>query len=614
MKIREIELESLKDLGKKELNEIRRKAIVDNPLIELPSILLPEVHSLSYYFVSYSHDDYKEVYLDIIGLEEAGLEIWYDRGIPAGKSWRSVAEDYLYPRECKGVILYLGLASLTSDAVLEEIRFAKEYGKPLFVITLPVKEDYLYKDKSTYGKSYSLKEMIEIAKGNGLAMPKPRERELLRNIKEEDIFLPYIMHPSLKKEKIESFTFDEPLFRYREVEEKTDRLRIKISGCNDPKIKVISLSDLPKSKQKEVFGYDFLSASFSNFAFLEGIRVRQHKQIRIGDFAFYGCLRNRFIDVDSLTYVGRNAFMGNLNLRKVVANDLPDVSDSAFAYCEKLSSFEGESVYRVGERAFFSCVKLKEFKGYPKEIGDSAFAYCESLSLLPLSKSTISIGSDAFKFNKRIETVDLDLSSSFLILSSSAFSMMEGLKSARLKTGEKGLPERLFYGCHQLEEVHLNCIEPLDIGPYAFSGDLRLRKIEIEGEVTSIGKRAFVGARHLDTLLSSDSGVLDLKGVTHVGFNAFFGTGIRKVVVYGKEGLEESCFGGMSELEEIDVISLEIYEDELLPLLGDLREREKPLVIATLRRASKWRRKNSGGEKLVAYVRTVHGETLEVYQ
>ena len=60
---------------------------------ELPLDAMPFVQSNEYYFVSYSHLDYKEVYCDILRLQEQGINVWYDRGLPAGRDWEKTAHE-----------------------------------------------------------------------------------------------------------------------------------------------------------------------------------------------------------------------------------------------------------------------------------------------------------------------------------------------------------------------------------------------------------------------------------------------------------------------------------------------------------------------------------------
>lgn len=60
--------------------------IIDNSnsLLELNKEVLPTVHKQNYYFVSYSHKDYKKVMKDILLLQECGINIWYDSDMHIG--------------------------------------------------------------------------------------------------------------------------------------------------------------------------------------------------------------------------------------------------------------------------------------------------------------------------------------------------------------------------------------------------------------------------------------------------------------------------------------------------------------------------------------------------
>ena len=92
-----LDLRSLEKLPLDKQIIVKKYIINHNELETIPIVCLPDVHTTDYYFVSYSHKDYKEVYNDIFDLEQAGLAIWYDRGIPAGNDWKEVATKYIAP-------------------------------------------------------------------------------------------------------------------------------------------------------------------------------------------------------------------------------------------------------------------------------------------------------------------------------------------------------------------------------------------------------------------------------------------------------------------------------------------------------------------------------------
>ena len=78
-----------------------------NSFAEVPMEVLPPSHRESYYFVSYSHKDYKMVLADILRLEELGVNIWYDNEMHIGENWQEIAQLYISKFQCAGVIFYL---------------------------------------------------------------------------------------------------------------------------------------------------------------------------------------------------------------------------------------------------------------------------------------------------------------------------------------------------------------------------------------------------------------------------------------------------------------------------------------------------------------------------
>ncbi|MBR7163306.1 MAG: toll/interleukin-1 receptor domain-containing protein, partial [Clostridia bacterium] len=108
---------------------------------ELTSDILPKSHQEDYYFVSYSHLDYKEVLVDILQMEEQGLHFWYDTDIHIGENWEDIAKSYISKFQCKGVIFYLSKSSINSPACNKEIKYVVDHGINYFSINLPLDEE-----------------------------------------------------------------------------------------------------------------------------------------------------------------------------------------------------------------------------------------------------------------------------------------------------------------------------------------------------------------------------------------------------------------------------------------------------------------------------------------
>ena len=83
-----------------------------NSFLDLNKDIMPSAHKENYYFVSYSHKDYKKVMKDILLLEDQGINIWYDSAMHIGENWEDIAEMYISKFQCKGVIFYLSENSI----------------------------------------------------------------------------------------------------------------------------------------------------------------------------------------------------------------------------------------------------------------------------------------------------------------------------------------------------------------------------------------------------------------------------------------------------------------------------------------------------------------------
>lgn len=90
-----------------------------------------------YYFISYSHKDYKKVFRDIIDFQKNGLKIWYDRGLESGKSWINEVKKKISSYYCRGVIFYISENYLASESCMLELEHVlKLLNKACLFVTL----------------------------------------------------------------------------------------------------------------------------------------------------------------------------------------------------------------------------------------------------------------------------------------------------------------------------------------------------------------------------------------------------------------------------------------------------------------------------------------------
>jgi TIR domain/Bacterial Ig-like domain (group 2) len=88
-------------------------------------------------FLSYANED-REAARALAGLlESAGWTVWWDRRIPAGRTWRSMIEEAL--REMHGMVVLWSTNSVESDWVKEEAEEARALGKLIPVLIESVK-------------------------------------------------------------------------------------------------------------------------------------------------------------------------------------------------------------------------------------------------------------------------------------------------------------------------------------------------------------------------------------------------------------------------------------------------------------------------------------------
>lgn len=77
-----------------------------------------------YIFVSYSHNDSEVVYTDIAYLQNQGMRIWYDEGIPAGEDWDQVVYPRIVSSQCSGIVFFVSPSFFGSRSIAKEIEIA----------------------------------------------------------------------------------------------------------------------------------------------------------------------------------------------------------------------------------------------------------------------------------------------------------------------------------------------------------------------------------------------------------------------------------------------------------------------------------------------------------
>lgn len=80
-------------------------------------------------FISYSHKSSEKVYADLRAFFDKGLNFWYDSGLKYGDEWDKVVEAQIKKPNCRGVIFFFDINSLSGEAIEKEIKLYEQIKK-----------------------------------------------------------------------------------------------------------------------------------------------------------------------------------------------------------------------------------------------------------------------------------------------------------------------------------------------------------------------------------------------------------------------------------------------------------------------------------------------------
>ena len=199
----------------------------------------PPYHADEYYFVSYSHRDYKLVFESLHRLQSGAkhINVWYDRDLGVGRDWETEAGNHICNFNCKGVIFFISENAVLSASIHKEIEFVKNNGKEYLSINLPCE-----KIKGHEGEYLSASKMLTLLKEQGEKVSNyDAKLEVLGETFNDNItFIPFDEHIDLQIAKIYSLKRQQLL----NIKQKT--------GANHPyQFDVISLNDINVTEIRE---------------------------------------------------------------------------------------------------------------------------------------------------------------------------------------------------------------------------------------------------------------------------------------------------------------------------------------------------------------------------
>ena len=496
-----LDIQALESLPKTKQINYKKEIVNGNDLESIPIIYLPTPVSEEYYFISYSHKNYKEVYSDLFDLELIGFPFWYDRGIPAGSNWKDIAIKYLEPFDCKGVVFYISEDALLSDAISKEISFTLENEKSFLVIylgkdtTLTAMIKRLFKEKKITKEKYDF--FLDVFSEDVIYLKyqepaETKKEKILNSLPKQKLLSLQVDEEGNQVSEILDFDVAEPVTENNEKVSYVTLKEIKlyVDGSNNYYLKEIKANDfvdtLSLLHDEKYLDYEDYS---SKLKFVKALPSFKDIGLRciIDRFSFANLKYLESVELPSNIEIGECAFGRTKNLIDVRFVDFGKldrdirIGDYAFNGCERLDHFDFSHVSIIGEGAFRNCYSLKSVKlgeNYTsKEIPFSAFENCIKLNKVELNNDIEVIGESAF-YLAPIESIVLP--KNLKEIRSYAFSFTH-LASITFNDSLEDIYSHAFFyaGCmNRLELVLPGSLKHIGEGAFSFSS---VKKITFKG-------------------------------------------------------------------------------------------------------------------------------------
>ena len=435
-----------------------------------------------FYFISYSHKNYKAVFCKILELLENDIKLWYDRGLETGISWAVSVRNKIYSYACKGIIFFISKEFLASESIYKEINLAYAQRKSCIFINLCEDDTELVE--------FTEKHMPKDVLKNFLA--------LLENCEE----FPIDTDAKVIVEKVKALS-KPSLYKYKVNENSMSHGRL-VKTLTDP-------------NQTEL--------SIPAYRMLKG---KRYPVEGISDYSLANCIKLKKVKIpDGWTFIGKYAFMNCLNLEEVEfgkPGDEPELHMSAFTNCPKLKKITlqigGARIWPTGNKNnYFEEIVLNSSFPYnmtaiggllltpnlkkievPEhiEISEEAFLDCESLQSFDISKRCKRIGEAAFVGCKSLKKIVLP--ESIEEVSLVAFANCVQLSECIIETKKLKMLSFFTFGNSGLKEIELpNNLEKLGLG--VFYNCKNLMSVVMRAKNISLDVSTFYGCDNLKTVV-----------------------------------------------------------------------------------------------------------------
>lgn len=478
---------------------------------EIPQDVMPPSHKENYYFVSYSHKDYKEVLRDILYLEAMGINIWYDHDMHIGENWREIAQMYISKFQCAGVIFYLTENSISSPACNQEVEYVLTHNKKFLSINKPLAGCSV---QSGY-------DMLRTLVDRGFNCQSSLLDNFQKAFPEDVLYLSIDEDIQNKAHKIQAIP-QEPLLQLSKA---YDSDPMTVEFCRDNTILSLDLSREFEHEEYTDHIQKIDPCVFTNCLKLQRVAVSPElKYIR--ESAFRNCASLEDIDLSQTSglEIDRMAFKNCTSLTSIDLSRARRIGEGAFDNCQKLNIRKLSG--RIGPRAFYNtAIEQIDYIDRNPQLEDRAFADCKNLRIVNIpGKFTSDLGGGAFSYCRQ-------LTHAGPFIASADVSIRE--------PGHLNVGSYSFIRCEQLKSVRFKGLWNISSARCAFTHCDSLTKIEMEHSGSRIPESFAEDCGSLEAFITSDP-------ITHIEKSAFKGCcklsgfDFEHVTVLGKESFADT--------------------------------------------------------------------------
>lgn len=265
------------------------------------------------------------------------------------------------------------------------------------------------------------------------------------------------------------------------------------------------------------------------------------------------------------------------------------IPDNLFLGCNSIIDVQIPStVTDIGQKAFKDAVNVETVtfhvnteSGTPagiQTIGISAFDGCNSLKEITLPETVTDVMQGAFANEKSVTRVDMSKAKSLKKWDKETFKNDTALQEIALPAVSSitAIPDGAFAGCTSLTGENLEIpknIVTITANAFKESG---LRKLYIPNQITAIGASAFESCKDLENVhISNNITIINQNTfkncekllkveipvkVAEIGTNAFYGSGLRDVYIFG----DPKIGGGITNTYAGMKNQLSVFENQLI--------------------------------------------------